>query len=315
MNVVVTGAVGFIAHNLCKELTKQGYDVYGVDNLSGGYSQFEKTKQHVKDLFIIDFTDERQVEKFFRSIPQIDTVFHVGALPRVQFSIQHPITTHRSNTTGTIVLLEQSIKNNVRRLVFSSSSSVYGNQDTLPLKENMIPNPMSPYALHKLTGEYYCKLYYDIHGLETISLRYFNVYGGNQSPDSDYAAAIPKFTRQIRHGEKPTVYGDGEQSRDFSFVDDVVDINIKASQTTNEDALGEVFNVGYGEQTTVNELITLILDYYRSNLEPVYLDPVIEARHTRADISKARRLLGWEPQNDITSGLAVTLQEFDHRNI
>jgi nucleoside-diphosphate-sugar epimerase len=243
----------------------------------------------------------------------IDTVFHLAALPRVQFSIAHPIESNDTNINGTLTLLEQARKAKVRRFVYSASSSAYGDQDTLPLVETMKPNPMSPYALQKLTGEHYCKLYNLVHGMETVSLRYFNVFGPRQSVGSVYAAFIPKFIDSYINNTRPTIFGDGKQSRDFTHIDNVVQANILAAATDNKKAFGDVFNVGASNQVSTSHVDKQIRTHLGTSLEPIYGEAVIEPKHTKADLTKIRSELGYEVLVDFDTGLKKTIEWFKNK--
>lgn len=297
MRVIVTGGAGFIGCNLIKELKNLGHYVVAIDNLSTGT---EKNIEWCKpDKFHLeDFTSYISMSNVIISREKFDILFHVGALPRVQFSIQKPLKTNRSNIEGTLCLLEIARKLKIKRFVYSSSSSVYGDQSILPLKEDMTPNPMSPYALQKLVGEYYCKLYYDLHGIETISLRYFNVFGNRQSPEGSYATLIPKFIDFMKRGIQPVIHGDGKQTRDFTSVDDVVKANILASTIDNTECFGESFNIGNGKSKSVNDVTKILKKVLKSDIEPIYGEPVVEPKHTLADNIKAKDMLGWEPKSD-----------------
>ena len=197
----------------------------------------------------------------------------------------------------------------MKRFVYSASSSAYGNQDKLPLNETMSPNPMSPYALQKLVGEYYCKLYNLLFGMETVCLRYFNVYGPRQDPSGGYACLIPKSISLVLNGESPQIYGDGSQTRDFTFVKDVVEANILAATTTNENVFGNIFNVGCGNNISVNEVIKLIIG--QRNIKSNYNPPVIEPKNTLADISSIHNLLNWKPRHSFEKGIKETVDWFE----
>ena len=229
-------------------------------------------------------------------------------MPRVQYSIQHPIETNNVNVNGTINLLKNCKDFKVKRFIYSSSSSVYGNQKILPLSEYMTPNPMSPYALQKFIGEYYCKLFNDLYDLDTISLRYFNVFGPRQNPEGDYACLIPKFIKLISENFRPKINGDGKQTRDFTFVSDVVEANVLAMNLKNY-ILGN-FNIGNGKNISVNEVTQNILKLSNKKTEPIYGPAVIEPRNTLADISKAKEEFGWSPKTSFEEGLRETYQYF-----
>ncbi len=303
--ILVTGGAGFIGSHLVDKLIEMGNKVVIIDDLSLGKRENINEKAVFLQASIID-----DLEKIFADY-KFDAVFHVAALPRVQFSIKEPHKTHDVNVNGTINLLEMCRKYNVSRFIFSSSSSIYGEQKQLPLKEGVKPNPLSPYALHKLIGEDYCRIYHFLYGVKTISLRYFNVYGPRQDPFGDYACLIPKFISKMLAGEKPTIFGDGNQTRDFTYVDDVVMANITASETDNEECFGEVFNIGSGNSLSVNDVTGYIKESLGSDLEPVHGSAVIEPRDTRADITKAQGALGWYPKISFKEGLRRTAEFFN----
>lgn len=301
MKTLVTGGCGFIGSHLTKQLLSDGHQVIVVDDLSAG--RRSRLPEHPKLLVM-----ERSV--LWNNLPyfmsNVDTVYHLAARPRVQRSIKEPMETHTVNATGTLAVLLAARDAKVRRVVFSSSSSVYGDQATLPLVETMVPNPMSPYALQKLIGERYCQLFSQLYGLETVILRYFNVYGPDMDPNDAYANLMPKFLISMQRGIAPTIYGDGEQRRDFTYVGDVVWANLLA--TKSYPAAGEVFNIGSGKSYSVNE-VAEALSYLAANwdasriVRPVHGPPVPEPRQTCADVSKAARLLNWTPVIGLADGL------------
>ncbi|MBU3906993.1 MAG: GDP-mannose 4,6-dehydratase [Nanoarchaeota archaeon] len=309
MNCLVTGGAGFIGSNLVDRLLKENYKVIVIDDLSTGRK--ENILAHIgKENFV--FYEKSicdNLDEIFER-ERIEVVFHLAALPRVQFSIVNPIKTNEVNVNGTLNLLQTCKKFDVKRFVFSSSSSVYGDQEKLPLIETMPLNPMSPYALHKLTSEEYCKLFNLIHGLETISLRYFNVFGPRQNPEGDYACLIPKFIECLISGKEFTVNGNGEQTRDFTFVEDVVNANILAATTQNKDAFGKAFNIGNNHNLSVNEVMKGILNLSNKNTKIIYGPAVIEPRDTLADNSKAREFLGWAPKVSFEEGIRKELGYF-----
>ena len=309
MTYLVTGGAGFIGSHMVDRLVADGHGVIIVDDFSTG-----------REENIAKYSGKGQVNVCRQSIcgsldnifqqQKIDAVFHLAALPRVQFSIRNPQATHEANVNGTLNLLEACRKFGVKRFVFSSSSSVYGDQDTLPLTETMTPNPMSPYALHKLIGEYYCRLYHQLYGLETVSLRYFNVYGARQNPDGDYACLIPKFIFLIAQGETPTINGDGQQTRDFTYVSDVVEANVLAATTAKANCFGEAFNIGAGSGLSVNEVTDTIAKLIGKNITPKHGPAVIEPKHTTADIKKSGGSLRWKPGVEFLVGLKTTYEYF-----
>ena len=305
MKTLVTGGAGFIGSNLVEELVNQNHEVIVIDNLVAGK---EENLADIKNK--ITFHKETIANNIKPILKDVDIVFHLAALPRVQFSIHNPIESHEININGSFNLLKLCSDAGVKRFIFSSSSSIYGNQETLPLRETMKPNPMSPYALHKLTIEHYCKLFHELYGLKTISLRYFNVYGPKQDPSGDYAILIPRFINMISKDSPPTIRGDGDQTRDFTFVDDVISANLAAASSRNKKIFGEAFNIGAGNNISVNEITEKLLKHLNSNLKPIYVSPVIEPKDTLADVSKAKSLLGWQPKIKIDEGLKKTVEYY-----
>ena len=293
MRCIVTGGAGFIGSNLVDKLIDGGHEVIIFDNLSTGQ---QKNINPKAKFFLIDIAHQPYFEnKTMKDIMSgVDVVFHLAALARVQPSIENPIEYHNTNINGTLNMLDACRKYGVKRFVFSSSSSVYGDvrEEDLPTSENSELNPMSPYALHKLVGEQYCKLYSELYGLETVSLRYFNVYGERQPIEGAYTLVMGVFAQQRLNGEKMTIRGDGEQRRDFTYVGDVVDANIKCMEYPLE-LNGDILNVGNGDNKSVNDIADLI------GGERVNLEPVIEPRVTLADNTKIKKLLDWKPTQDL----------------
>ena len=248
-------------------------------------------------------TDLPLLNKLFQNVSY---VFHLAAIPSVPRSIENPLSSHDVNATGTLNVLLAAKDNKVKKVIYASSSSVYGDTPTLPKRENMPPNPQSPYAVTKLAGEYYCQVFYEVFALPTICLRYFNVYGTRQDPSSQYAAVIPRFIDRLSRGEPPIIFGDGEQTRDFTFVKDAAEANILA---TESDATG-VFNVGTGRRVSINELARLITRLMDKDSKPIYqkLRPG-DVRHSLADISKAKQF-GYNPRYNLEEGLGETLRGF-----
>lgn len=309
MTYLVTGGAGLIGSHLVDRLLKDNHKIVILDDFSSGKE--ENISQHknnpnlsVKKMSICDDLKELFVNENF------DAVFHLAAIPRVQFSIKYPMETHEANVNGTLNLLNACKEFGVKRFIFSASSSAYGDQDTLPLSENMRPNPMSPYALHKLISEEYCKIFNFLYGLETIALRYFNVFGPRQNPDGEYACLIPKFITRIYNNERPIINGDGNQTRDFTFVEDVANANILAAKTQNKKCFGQCFNIGGGNNHSVNQVTDAILKISGKNIGPIHGPAVIEPHDTLADISKAKEYLDWEPQISFEEGLKKTWEYF-----
>tara|TARA_B100000686_G_scaffold355395_1_gene474779 strand:+ start:22163 stop:23065 length:903 start_codon:yes stop_codon:yes gene_type:complete len=290
MKVIVTGGAGFIGSTLVDELIKHNHEVIVIDNLSTGTEKYLNQKARFIECDISNDEQFEYAEYFFDGV---DVVFHTAAMPRVQPSIEDPVRYHEVNVLGTLKLLMACRDNNVKRFVFSSSSSVYGNPKTLPAVEGHELNPLSPYALNKQMGEQYCKIFNELYGIETVALRYFNVYGDRQPTEGAYCLVMGIFLNQLINGEKLTINGDGEQRRDFTYVGDVVDANIKAAYA-NLDKF-EVFNIGAGSSKSVNHVADLF------DCDRIHRDPVIEPRELQADITKAKNILGWKPTGDFDS--------------
>lgn len=293
---LITGGAGFIGTNLCERLIEDGHTVRVVDDLSGG--KRERLPAEV-DFHQLDICETEKLEPLMEGV---DVVVHLAALPRVQFSIEHPFEAQHANVDGTLSVLESARKAGVRRVVYAASSSAYGDQEVMPLTETLPPMPKSPYGLHKYYGEIMMKLWHDIHSLETVSLRFFNVYGPKHfDPNGAYALVIGKFVKQREEGLPLTITGDGEQSRDFTHVSDTIE-GIMLASTKSTVGGGEVINLGAGRNVSINRIAELIGG-------PVeHVAPRIEPKHTQADNSKARELLGWEPKVRIEEGIAEIKQ-------
>ena len=311
---LLTGGAGFIGSHIVKRLVGEGAVVRVVDNLSTGQvARLENLRCSI-EYVEADLADNLVSDEV---VKDVDYVLHQAAIPSVQRSVCDPIGTNRANVTATLNLLESCRKAKVRRFVYAASSSAYGDTEVLPKSEEMPPNPLSPYALQKLAGEHYCKLYYSLYGLETVCLRYFNVFGPGQDPHSEYSAVIPKFISKLLINEPITVYGDGEQSRDFTYVENVVDANLLALQATK--ACGKVLNVGCGERITLNTLIQLLEEIVGVKAKVSYSAPKPgDVRQSLADINLARRLLEYEPKVMVKEGLRRTVEAFvksDQRSV
>lgn len=303
---LVTGGAGFIGSHIVRRLVGDGVSVRVVDNLSTGQSVRLDDVRDLVEFVEGDLADQRVSDEVVRDV---DCVLHQAAVPSVQRSVCDPIGTNRSNVTATLNVLESCRKAGVRRLVYAASSSVYGDTEALPKAEEMLPNPLSPYALQKLVGERYCKLYYDLYGLETVSLRYFNVFGPGQDPHSEYSAVIPKFITKLLGKEPIVVYGDGEQSRDFTYVENVVEANLLALRAMG--ASGSSCNIGCGERITLNKLIRLLEEILGLKANVNYAaSKAGDVRHSLADVTLARRLLGYEPRVMVKEGLKRTVEAF-----
>ena len=303
---LVTGGAGFIGSHIVARLVGEGKLVRVVDNLSTAQPIRLKDVRGSIEFVEGDLADERVSDEV---VSGVDYVLHQAAVPSVQRSICDPVATNRANVTATLNILESCRKAGIRRLVYAASSSAYGDTEVLPKAEEMSPNPLSPYALQKLVGERYCKLYYDLYGLETVSLRYFNVFGPGQDPHSEYSAVIPKFITKLLAKEPITVYGDGEQSRDFTYVENVVEANLLALRAI--EVSGNVCNIGCGEHITLNKLIGLLEEILGVKANVNYVaSKAGDVRHSLADITRARRLLGYEPKVMVKEGLRRTVQAF-----
>jgi nucleoside-diphosphate-sugar epimerase len=289
--VVVVGGAGFIGSNLTETLIAEGHEVHVIDNLVGG-----KREQVAKEA-VFHEVDMRDFDTIAPIIRGADTVFILAALPRVQFSIEYPRETNDVNIGGIVSVLKASVDGGVRRVVYSASSSAYGDQPTMPLVETMPAHPLSPYGLQKYVGELYCRMFSDVYGLETVSLRYFNVYGKNQDPNGAYALVIGKFLKQKAEGRSLTITGDGEQTRDFTHVRDVVRANIRAMKSEKV-GKGEVINIGAGNNCSINRVAELI------GGEKEYVAARLEPKNTLANTILAKELLEWEPQVKLEDGIA-----------
>ena len=292
MRVMVTGGAGFIGSNLVDKLIDDKHDVVIVDNLSTGKKENINQKATFINVDISDFKALTRALNVENKSSDFDVVFHLAAKARVQPSIDDPISFNKVNVDGTLNLLKLCVQNNVKRFVYSSSSSVYGNVKQVPTTEEHNLNPLSPYALQKLIGEQYCKLFSELHGLETVCLRYFNVYGERQLLEGAYCLVIGKFIQQILNNEPMTIRGDGEQRRDFTYVGDVIKANIKAGFNVKLPIFpckGDVFNIGNGDNRSVNQIADMI------GGDSINVEPVIEPRQTLADYSKASNIIDWQP--------------------
>jgi len=297
---LVTGGAGFIGSHIAEELVRRGERVRVLDNFITGKRENIAPFRNFIELIEGDIRD---LETCRRALRRVDYVLHQAALPSVPRSIEEPLLAHDINVNGTLNLLVAGVEAKVKKFVFASSSSVYGDDPELPKREGAEGRPLSPYAVHKLIDEKYCRIFHEIYRLETICLRYFNVFGARQDPSSQYASAIPLFITQMMRGERPQIFGDGEQSRDFTPVANVVEANLRAIEAP-ETAGGEVFNIACGERTTVNTLAREIGDLLGVSIPPLYTDPRPgDILHSFADIDKARKVLGFEPLVGFKQGL------------
>ena len=296
---LVTGGAGFIGSNICTKLVSRGCSVRVVDNLLTGKKTNLASILDKIEFIEADMGDPKVARA---AMKDIDVVLHQGALPSVPRSVDDPAATHRHCVDATFTLLLAARDAHVKRFVYASSSSAYGDTPTLPKVETMLPSPLSPYAAAKLVGEYYCSVFSGVFGLQTISLRYFNVFGPHQDPTSQYAAAIPAFVTSILQDKPPTIYGDGEQSRDFTYVDNVVEANLLAARARK--TAGEVINIACGKAVTVNEIIDMINEFTGRKVKPIYTAPRPgDVKHSLADISLAKKLIGFTPKVSFRQGL------------
>jgi len=306
---LVTGGAGFIGSHLVENLVKQGHNVRILDNFLTG--KRENIAEFLGEIDLIE-GDIRDLETCRQAAEEVDFVLHQAALPSVPRSIEDPVLTNEINIGGTLNLLLAAKEKKVRKFVFASSSSVYGDDETLPKREGVEGAPLSPYAVTKLIGEKYCQVFNRVFGLSTVSLRYFNIFGPRQDPFSQYAAVIPIFITKIIQGERPVIFGDGEQSRDFTYVTNIVEANrlaIEASEIS-----GEVINVACGDKTTVNQLFETIRKLLQKDLAPIHEEPRPgDIRHSFADIAKAREVLKYEPKISLGEGLQETIRWYQER--
>jgi UDP-N-acetylglucosamine/UDP-N-acetyl-alpha-D-glucosaminouronate 4-epimerase len=317
MTYLVTGGAGFIGSHLAEALLKRGGKVRVVDNLSTGSRQnVEHLKTLDGDLELIE-ADLNDADAARRACAGIEIAFHLAALPSVARSVEFPISSNAANVTGTLELLCAARAAGVRRIVYAASSSAYGDrsssggssrQRVLVKRETMPPRPLSPYAVSKLAGEYYTQVFHDVYGVETVCLRYFNIFGPRQNPSSAYGAAIPKFVTAMLRGERPIVFGDGRQSRDFTYIDNAVRANLLAAAAPKRRVAGEVFNVACGQNATLLDVIELVNRLLGTKIAPKFAPPRRgDVRHSKADISKAKRLLGYTVSVPLAEGLEHTV--------
>ncbi|MFQ6083049.1 MAG: SDR family oxidoreductase [Candidatus Aminicenantia bacterium] len=303
---LITGGAGFIGSNIAIKLVKEGKKVRILDNFFTGRK--ENIAPIIQKIELIE-GDIKDFQTCLKAVDGVKYVLHQAALPSVPRSIRDPITTNETNVTGTLNILIAARDKKVRRIIYASSSSVYGANPDLPKQEEMKSFPLSPYAVSKLVGEHYCQVFHQIYGLETVILRYFNVFGPNQDPASQYAAVIPKFIKTMLEKNQPTIYGDGKQSRDFTYIDNVIQANLLAVYAKN--ACGKVFNIASQKRVTINDLVRILNKILKTNIEPIYTEPRPgDVRHSLADISRAKKILGYHPTVGFEEGLEKTVSWF-----
>jgi nucleoside-diphosphate-sugar epimerase len=306
MTYLVTGGAGFIGSNIVEYLVKEGKKVRILDNFSSGR---RNNIAHLLDKIEVVEGDIRDFWTVIQAVKGVRYILHQAALPSVQRSVNNPLTSNEVNINGTLNLLEAAKEYGVKRLIYASSSSVYGDTPNLPKREDMPPKPLSPYAITKLAGEEYCQTFSKLYDLSTVCLRYFNVFGARQDPTSQYSAVIPKFIRLLLDGKIPIIYGDGEQSRDFTFVQNVVDANILACHSNISS--GEVINIACGENFTLNHLVSTLNQIIGTKIKPEYVQAKPgEIRHSLADISKAQKLLNYQARVSFVEGLKKVVEWF-----
>jgi UDP-N-acetylglucosamine 4-epimerase len=306
---LVTGGGGFIGSHLTEALLKKGFEVRVLDDFSTGKRENLIFEHRTPSLDRVE-GDIRDPALCQKVMERVDYVFHQAALPSVQRSVEDPLGSNAVNVGGTLNVLLAARDAKVKRVMYASSSSIYGDTPTLPKKEDMSPTPLSPYALQKYAGEQYCRLFSQLYGLETVSLRYFNVFGPRQDPNSLYSAVIPRFIDALLHGRSPIVYGDGEQSRDFTYIDNVVQANMLAMSAQR--LQGEIVNIACGQRISLNQLLGLLKKWIPSERPTVYEEARAgDVRHSLADISKAKDYLKYEPGVGIETGLKRTAEFFE----
>lgn len=304
---LVTGGAGFIGSNLCEAILKMGYQVRCLDNLSTGKKEnVEMFEDNPNYEFIKG--DIRDLDTCKKACEGVDYVLNQAAWGSVPRSIEFPLLYEEINIRGTLNMMEAARQNKVKKFVYASSSSVYGDEPNLPKREGKEGNVLSPYALTKKVDEEYGRLYKEIYGLDTIGLRYFNVFGRRQDPNGAYAAVIPKFIKQLLNNERPTINGDGKQSRDFTYIENVIEANLKACKA-DEKASGQAFNIAYGGREYLIDIYYELCKALDKDIEPIFgVDRPGDIKHSNADISKARELLGYNPEYDFAKGLKEAIE-------
>jgi len=306
--VLVTGGAGFIGSHLTEALLRKGHRVCVLDDFSTGKKENLIFDKEYLSLEMIE-GDIRDLAICRKAMKGIEYVFHQAALPSVQRSVEDPLGSNAVNEGGTLNILFTAREEKVKRVIYAASSSVYGDTPTLPKHEEMPPHPLSPYALQKYIGEQYCRLFYELYGVETVSLRYFNIFGPRQDPNSVYSAVIPKFIDAFLHGASPIIFGDGEQSRDFTYIENVVQANLLAMSAGH--LHGEAINIACGERTSLNQLVNTLRKILGSKVSPIYEEPRKgDVRHSLADIRKGKEILNFEPKVGLELGLKKTVEFF-----
>ncbi len=301
---LVTGGAGFIGSNIASELLHQGAKVVILDNFATGFRENLDEINGDFDFIEGDLNDDKKLKL---AVEGIDIIFHQAALPSVPRSVNNPAETHQACVNGTFNVLLKAKENNVRRVIYAASSSAYGDKEVLPKVETMLPEPLSPYAAAKLMGEYYCQVFTKVYGLETVCLRYFNVFGPRQNPASQYSGVISRFIDALMSGQTPIIYGDGEQSRDFTFIANVVDANIKAAQS--KQGIGEVMNAANGERVSLNELLEILKKITGNESVKAEFQPTRngDVKHSQAGNQRAVELIGYEKLVGLEDGLRQTI--------
>jgi nucleoside-diphosphate-sugar epimerase len=301
---VVTGGAGFIGSHIVEELLRRSQTVKVIDNFSTGKRENLESFSQDAQVFEADIADSKNLAELMRGA---DYVIHQAAIPSVPKSMLDPVKSHNANVNGTLNVLVAARDAGVKRVVYASSSSLYGDSPTLPKHEGMMPNPLSPYGGQKLFGEIYCQVFTKAYGLETASLRYFNVFGPRQDATSQYSGVLALFIPAVLQGRRPTIYGDGLQSRDFTYVQNVVDANLLAC--TAPGVAGEVFNVACGDRITVNSMLQQINQITGKDIAPIYAPPRSgDIKHSQADVTRAKERLGYEPKVNFAEGLRRTIE-------
>jgi nucleoside-diphosphate-sugar epimerase len=308
---LVTGCAGFIGSWITQTLVERGVTVRGLDNFETGKRD---NLAHLLGRFEFFEADLRDADAIARACEGVDFIFHQGARPSVPRSVKDPRTSHTANLDGTFNLLEGARASGVKRIIYAASSSAYGNQPGFPRRETMVPMPIAPYPVQKLAGEFYMKSYWQVYGIETVCLRYFNIFGPRQVPDSPYSGVMAKFTLQMMRGERPTIFGDGEQGRDFTYVENAVSANLLALEAPAERVAGRVFNVACGERHSLNKTFRVLADLLDFKESPIYgPERTGDIQNSLADISAAREAFGYEPKVGFEEGLRRTVAWYRER--